>query len=322
MTHWHPVPGRILRGGGLLILAFGLGALGASAAEVTIPGSNVYPESITATADGTLINGGLGDGGIYRTAPGAATAELWIKPGTGGMMSSLGILADDRSNTLYACSSDLSSAGVSISGGQKPVALKMFDLATGAFKASVALPGERSFCNDIAIGPDGAAYVTDSFNPRVLRLAPGSHTFEVWSTDPRFTVTKGAGLDGIAFGSDGNAYVDLYNGHKLFRIDVNRDSSAGQVTELQTSRRLDRPDALRRLGTNTLLMIEGGGRLDMVTVQGGQAQIHTIKGGYDVPTSVVQVGSTAWVLEGQLDHLFDPKLGKPAPFRIDPVALH
>lgn len=319
--HWHTVSGRILRGGGFLILAFAFGGVAASAAEVTIPGNNVYPESITATADGTLINGGLGDGAIYRTAPGASTAELWIKPGTGGMMSTLGVLADDRSHTLYACSSDLSAAGVRIPAGEKPVALKMFDLATGAFKASVALPGDRSFCNDIAIGPDGAAYVTDSFNPHVLRLVPGSHTFEVWSTDPRFTVTHGAGLDGIAFGSDGNVYVDLYNGNKLFRIDVNKDGGAGQVTELETSRPLDRPDALRRLGTNTLLMIEGGGRLDMVTVQGSQAEINTIKEGYDVPTSVVQVGNTAWVLEGQLDHLFDPKLGKPAPFRIDPVTL-
>lgn len=322
MTHHHTGSGRILGYGGMLILAFWLVGFGASAAEVTIPGSHVYPESITAAADGTLINGGLGDGGIYRTAPGAAAAELWIKPGTGGMMSALGVLADDRSHALYVCSSDLSAAGVSIPGGQKPVALKAFDLASGTLKASVALPGDRSFCNDIAIGPDGAAYVTDSFNPRVLRLASGSQTFEVWATDPRFTVEKGAGLDGIAFGSDGNVYVDLYNGNKLFRIDVNKDGSAGRVTELQTSRQLDRPDALRRLGPNTLLMIEGGGRLDTVTVQGDQAKIDTIKGGYDVPTSVVQVGNTAWVLEGQLDHLFNPKLGKPGPFRIDAVALH
>ena len=320
--HWNTGSARSVGCAGLLILAFVLAGPAALAADVTIPGSNVYPESITATADGTLINGGLGNGGIYRTAPGAAAAQLWIRPGTNGMMSVLGVLADERSHTLYACSSDLSSAGVTIPGGRKLVALKLFDLATGAFKASVPLPGDRTLCNDIAIGADGAAYVTDSFNPHVLRLAPGGNSFQVWATDPRFTVANGAGLDGIAFGSDGNVYVDLYNGDKLFRIDVNKDGSAGPVTELRTSRRLDRPDALRRSGTNKLLMIEGGGRLDAVTVQGDQATIDTVKDGYDVPTSVVQVGATAWVLEGQLDHLFNPKLGRPHPFRIDPVSLH
>lgn len=294
----------------------------AAGGEVTIPGSKVFPESITATSDGTLINGSLGDGGIYRTAPGSTTAALWIKPATGGMMSVLGVLADDQSHTLYACSSDLSALGVTIPGGEKPVSLKLFDLQTGALKGSVPLPGDRTLCNDIAIGPDGDAYVTDSFNPHVLRLAPGAKAFEVWATDPRFTVKNGAGLDGIAFGSDGNVYVDLYNGDKLFRIDVNKDHSAGTVTELKLSRPIDRPDALRRFGTGSLLMIEGAGRLDRVDLQGDNARIETLKAGYDVPVSVVQVGNTAWVLEGQLDHLFNPKLGPPThPFRIDPVAL-
>ncbi|MGH7169088.1 MAG: hypothetical protein ACRELG_02275, partial [Gemmataceae bacterium] len=185
--------------------------MAATPTQVTIPGNHVYPESITATPDGTLINGGLGNGGIYRTAPGTSTATLWIKPGTAGMMSTLGVLADAHSNTLFVCSSDFSSQGVTIAGGKKPVALKMFDLTTGALKGSVTLPGKRTLCNDIAIGPDGAAYVTDSFSPHVLRLKPSSKTFEIWATDPRFTVKNGAGLDGIAFGSDGNVYVDLYN---------------------------------------------------------------------------------------------------------------
>ncbi len=289
-------------------------------AEITIPGSRAYPESVTADG-GALIDGGFGDGAIYRTAPGEQQARLWIKPGTAGMMSVLGVLADTRSHTLYACSSDLSAAGVTIPGGQKPVALKMFDLTTGAPKGSVGLPGERTLCNDIAIGPDGAAYVTDSFNPHVLRLAPGSGSFEAWATDSRFTVAKGAGLDGIAFGSDGNVYVDLYNGNKLFRINVNKDGSAGTVDELRPSRALDRPDALRRLGPNTLLMIEGGGRLDEVTIDHDEAKIDVLKSGYDVPTSVVQIGHTAWVSEGQLDHLLDPKAGPPKPFHLYPVPL-
>ena len=302
------------------LLAGGGGAT-AAPSEVTIPGSRVFPESLTATSDGSLIIGSLGEGAIYRAAPGASTAELWIKPGTAGTMSVLGVLADERSGTLWVCSSDLSSAGVVVPGGQKPVALKSFDLKSGAPKSSVPLPGERTLCNDIAIGPDGAAYVTDSFNPHVLRLKRGASEFEIWATDPRFTVKGGAGLDGIAFGGDGNLYVNLYNGNALFRIDVNRDGSAGKVTQLQPSQPIALCDGMRKLGTNTLLMIEGTGKLDRVTVDGDKAKIDVLKSGYKTPVSVVQVGDTAWVLEGQLSYLFGQNKGKPGPFRVYAVPL-
>jgi sugar lactone lactonase YvrE len=302
-------------------LLAGSGRALAAPSEVTIPGDHVFPESLTATADGTLIIGSLGQGAIYRAAPGASRAELWIKPGTAGMMSVLGVLADERSGTLWACSSDLSAAGVTIPGGQKPVALKAFDLKSGAPKGSVPLPGQRTFCNDIAIGPDGAAYVTDSFNPHVLRLKPGASAFEVWATDDRFTVKNGAGLDGIAFGGDGKLYVNLYNGNALFQIDVNSDGSAGKVTQLQPSQPIALCDGMRKLGTNTLLMIEGTGKLDRVSVDGDHAKIDLLKSGYKTPVSVVQVGDIAWVLEGQLTDLFGPHPGKPGPFRAYAVSL-
>lgn len=306
-------------------LALGLIATGghalAAPSEVTIPGDHVFPESITATSDGTLIIGSLGQGGIYRAAPGASTAELWIKPGTAGTMSVLGVLADERSGTLWACSSDLSGAGVTIPGGQKPVALKSFDLASGAPKGSVPLPGGRAFCNDITIGPDGTAYVTDSFNPHVLRLKPGASAFEVWATDDRFTVKSGAGLDGIAFGNDGKLYVNLYNGNALFRIDINGDGSAGKVTQLQPSQPIALCDGMRKLGANTLLMVEGTGKLDRVTIDGDRARIAVLKSGYKTPVSVVRVGNTAWVLEGQLTALFGPNKGEPGPFRAYAVPL-
>lgn len=305
-----------------------LGALAGSGraltapSEVTIPGDRVFPESITATSDGTLIIGSLGQGGIYRVAPGASTAELWIKPGTAGMMSVLGVLADERSGTLWACSDDLSSAGVTIPpGGQKPGALKSFSLTGGTPKGSVPLPGQRTLCNDIAIGPDGAAYVTDSFNPHVLRLKPGASAFETWATDPRFSVKDGAGLDGIAFGGDGRLYVNLYNGNALFAIDVNSDGSAGKVTQLQPSQPIALCDGMRKLGSNTLLMIEGTGKLDRITIDGDHAKVDVLRSGYKTPVSVVQVGNIAWVLEGQLTDLFGPHPGKPGPFRAYAVPL-
>jgi sugar lactone lactonase YvrE len=307
---------------GAVTLACGARLAAAAPNEVALPGDKVYPESITALSDGTLIMGSLAEGNIYRAAPGAATAELWIKQASAGLLSALGVLADERSGTLWVCSTDLSSIGAPVP-GQKPTQLKAFDLKTGTQKAAYPLPGSRTLCNDIVIGPDGAAYVTDSWQPHVLRLKPGATQFEVWATDPRFTVKNGAGLDGIAFGGDGNLYVNLYNGNALFRIDVNRDSSAGKVTQLQPSQPIALCDGMRKFGNDQLLMVEGTGKLDIISPEGGNAKVQVVKDGFKVPVSVVQVGNVGWVLEGQLGSLFDPKKNGPPtlPFKAYAVPL-
>jgi len=306
-----------------IVLASGA-AVGAGPSEIAIPGDRAFPESLTSSSDGTVFIGSFAEGGIFRVAPGAATAEPWIKPGANGSRSILGVLADESSQTLWACSNDLSASGVVTPGTAKGSALKSFDLKTGSPKGSASLPGDRTLCNDIAIGPGAAAYATDSFNPHVLRLKPGGSELEIWATDPRFAVKGGAGLDGITFGSDGNAYVTTFNGNGLFRIEVAPDGRAGQITQLQTSRSIELPDGMRRYGNNTLLMIEGAGRFDLVTVNGDEAKVDTIKEGYSGPVSVTQIGNTAWVLEGQLPYLLDPKMKdqKPRlPFRAYAVPL-
>jgi sugar lactone lactonase YvrE len=305
-----------------LALAGPFDAMAAAPTEVTIPGDHVYPESMTATSDGTLIIGSLAEGNIYRVRPGTATAEEWIEQGPNGLLSVLGVLADEPSGTLWVCSTDLSFAGVAVP-GQKPTQLKAFDLKTGAQKSSYPLPGDRTLCNDMAVGPDRSLYVTDSANPHVLRLKPGAAQFEVWATDDRFTVKDGAGLDGIAFGGDGNLYVNLYNGNALFRIDVGKDGKAGKVTQLQPSEKIALCDGMRKFGDNTLLMVDGTGSLDIITVDGDRAEVKVVRGGFKTPVSAVQVGNIAWVLEGQLPSLFEAKkAGPPAlPFRAYAVPL-
>ena len=71
---------------GAVLLAFGAVAWAAPAVtEITLPGTLVFPESITSTSDGTLIVGSLGHGNILRIAPGKNVATEWIKPGAGGL---------------------------------------------------------------------------------------------------------------------------------------------------------------------------------------------------------------------------------------------
>lgn len=281
--------------------------------QVELPGDRAFPESLTSKADGTLFVGSFAEGGVLRVEPGAGTAAPWIKPGAGNSRSTFGVLAVEASNTLLVCSNDVSAIGVPGPGGAKGSALVTFDLTTGEAKGSTPLPGSPTLCNDVALGPDGSAYVTDSLNPHILRLKPGGSEFEVWASDPRFASPKGgAGLDGIAVGTDGAVYVNTFTAGNLFKVAAT-NGRAGEVTALQTSRKLTLPDSLRTYGHDTFLMVEGGGSLDLVTVKGGAAEISTIKDGFGGPVSVTQVGSTAWVAEGQLGYLLDPELRKQQP---------
>jgi hypothetical protein len=164
--------------------------------------------------------------------------------------------------------------------GQGRHPLKGFDLKTGQGKVSAELPGDHTLCNDIAIGADGSAFVTNSVAPQILRLPPGSNQLEVWADDPLLAPPAGgAGLDGIAFGTSGSLYVDTYTPGELFRVDV-VDGKAAKVTKLKPSRPLTLSDAIRPLGGNEFLIIEGAGRLDRIRIQGNDAMIETLKDGY------------------------------------------
>ena len=295
------------------------GSARAETAPMGVPDKS-FPESVTSTRDGTLYVGSFNLGGVLRIAPDGKTDQL-VKPGADGTRSTLGVLADEKSNTLFVCSNDISGFGVAGPSETKGAWLKTFDLKSGAPKGSFALKDPKSLCNDIAVGGDGTAYITDSFAPFVYSLKPGGSSLEVWATDPLLAPAKdGVGIDGIAIGADGNVYVNTYIPAKFFRISA-KDGKAGAVTELKPSRPLDHADAMRSFG-NGFLMIEGNGKLDKITVQGDEANVETIKDGFVEPVSVTQVGDIGWVAEGKLSYIIGDNKGKdPGPFTLKPVAL-
>ena len=295
----------------------------ARAADVVVPGTTDFPESMTASADGTLFFSSFGNGRVWRAKPGETQASEFIQSGSNGLASALGVLADDKSNTLYVCSDDFSAAGIKIPGGTA-TSLKLFDLKTGEAKGSIPTPGSPTLCNDIVVANDGTAYVSDSFSGQILRLKPGANAFEVWTQDPRWKVEGKAQLDGIAMLADGAIYTNIFEGDGLYRIPVNADGSAGAITKIQTSRPLYHSDGLRAFGPNKLIMVEGEtkGNLDLITVDGDNAKIETIKDGFDGPVSLVQVGDQIYVLDVPLRYLLGPEAQAkkpPPPFKASTV---
>jgi streptogramin lyase len=282
--------------------------IAAEQSEIVIEDREVFPESLTSTSDGQVLFGSITKGIIYRRAPGAATAQPWIQPDASGLQRVFGVLADEPHRTLWVCSTP-NNRGAAPAGAP---ALKVFDLVSGALQGSYAFPGGRGLCNDIAVADDGTVYATDTTGGRILRLKPRANALDVWAVDPML-----ASADGIAILGEGTVYVNTFSTGMLVRIRVQVDGSAGMMTKLETSRPLVRPDGMRAVGSNRMLLVEGEGRLDEVTIDEQGVEIRVLKDGLSGPTAVTLVGRDAYVLEAKLAYLNDPKLRDldPGPFR-------
>jgi sugar lactone lactonase YvrE len=282
--------------------------------EITLPGTRVFPESITSTADGTLIVGSLGHGNVMRIGPGKTTAEEWIKPGAGGLNNVLGVYADEKANLLWVCSNNLENKG-------EATAVKTFDLKSGAPRGSYALPGEGALCNDVAIGTDGTAYVADTRLATVLMLKPGAKSLDVAAKDPLL-----AGADGLAFGDKSTLYVNSVMTGKILRLDLGPDGKSKHVTDLKLPRQLDRPDGMRAIGTHRLLLAENSGKMSVFTFEGPEKQtvvLKTLKEGLEATPAVTATRGMAWIVEGKLNYRNDPNLKDtdPGSFKMYAVPL-
>ncbi len=288
----------------------------AAPGPVLIDDKGVFPESLTATASGELIVGSAAKGAIYRASAGAAKAELWIDPKTSGMIGVFGVLADDRSNTLFACSLPF---GAPPDKADALSALRAFDLKTGAAKGDYPLPGGgKALCNDIAVGKDGTAYVSETRGGRVLRLKPGEAGLSEWVQDARL-----AGIDGIAVGGDGAVYVNTVTTGRMFRIPVAAGGAAGAMVELQPSMTLGAPDGLRAIGGDRFLQAENGvGRVSVVTISGDKAIVTPLKTGEPGLTSAVLANGTVWAVNAKFAYRSAPDLKDkdPNPFIVEPIA--
>jgi hypothetical protein len=285
--------------------------------DIAIDDTDVYPESLSSTKDGTLYIGSV-KGILFRALPGQLKAEPWIQPtAENGLLAVLGVLADEHSHTLWVCSSPSGPLRNPPAVGTASVVA--FDLKSGAFKGSYPFPAPAGACNDITIAQDGTAYVSDTPNGRILRLAPRANSLTVWAQDERLK-----GIDGIVFAADQTLYLNIVSRGQLMRVERTRDGSAGAITELQPSQPVAGPDGLRLVAGHTFLLAENiAGRIDQVTITGDQAQVTTLRDGLNSPPGVTRVGHTAYAIEGKIGYLIDPKLKghDPGPFVVHAIPL-
>lgn len=296
----------------LVTLALSTSLLGACADDpqpdvIALPGSAYYPESLHASADGTLYVGSLATGQVTAFADGAIEPRTVIAAGANGVTAVTGVLVND--DQLWVCSIDTMF--------QRPTEVRSFTL-DGNPKATYALP-QTTFCNDLVFDDAGNLYATDSFSGTVQQLVKGGSAFETFVQDARFVPdTQGAfGLDGIAY-AGGALYLNKLDTGELFKVSLDKT-----ITEIAVTPALVAPDGMRALDANTLLVIEGNAnRLSKLTLHGNTASSAPLASDLDMPSSVVVTRGSAWVTEGQLGRLFaQPSQSPNLPFAIRRVAL-
>jgi sugar lactone lactonase YvrE len=283
----------------LIVAAAAASAVYAAApAAITVPGERLFTESVTSAKDGAVIFGSVMGRTIFRAKPGADTAEAWIQPGTEGLAGIFGVFADDKSNTLWACSGTFGGGRPGADAPPPPPsALYAFDLKTGAHKGHWAFPTPGGFCNDIAVDKDGNAYASDTNNMQVVQLKKGAKELTVWSAPDAFG-PKGGVLDGIAVLGD-RVLVNTLATSKIFATPIGKDGKAGATAEVKLDSPVERPDGMRSFGKNSLLVAEGGGgKISKIVIDGDSGKRTVLKEGLtNGLLAVTVVGTTAYGLE-------------------------
>ncbi|HVU46606.1 MAG TPA: hypothetical protein VHD85_10805 [Terracidiphilus sp.] len=261
----------------------------ATAADILIGDAKSQPESLTVAPGGVVIAGSASSPFVYRVRPGSSTAEKFIDASSEGPGTwFFGMLADASSNTLWTCQ-------LTPIPDTKPVrkhtALRGFDLSTGAPKIRWDLPGDDSTCNDFAIGPDKALYITDTANGRIFRLPAGASSAELY-----FEHRTLMGVDGITF-LDGVLYVNNVIFNKLYRIPVDAAGKPGTPVDIWMDQPVRGPDGMRAANGKLYLAENGSGIISAVTINGDTAHITVLKDGLKTPTGIEPAGDTLWFTE-------------------------
>jgi sugar lactone lactonase YvrE len=139
------------------------------------------------------------------------------------------------------------------SGQQEPYSAPFPDLpACSAAPApcSPTLFDAPSLPNDIAFDEDGSAYVTDSMQATIWRVAPGGGTPQIYFQDARLgTVPGGIGANGIRLSPDrSKAYVavtiDPMGQAYIYTLPLVAQPSAADLTEFKHFAPTDLPDGI------------------------------------------------------------------------------
>jgi hypothetical protein len=186
-------------------------------ASYTIPGDKTYPEGI-ARQHGTpyFYVGSTSDGTIYRGDVHRSATEVFLPGGKDGRTSVAGMKTDRAGRLIVAGGA----------GGK----VFVYDTRSRALLHVFDTGRSDVFLNDIALAPDGDAYISDSIHPALWHITAAelnSGTVDqplrvgVDLSDSPMAYDAGFNGNGLVVTGDGR-YVLLadYNDYAFYRVDL------------------------------------------------------------------------------------------------------
>jgi Cu-Zn family superoxide dismutase len=175
---------------------------------------------------GTFYVSEVTGGEIHRGTADQVQAEEWLAgDGTDGRYTARGITVDAEGRIYIA-------GGPNGTGNDRPD-LWVYS-PSGELLAALRVPDDGAFLNDVAIGPDGAAYFTNSNDPTIIRVAEGADGWQAteWADGSSLiTREEGFNLGGIVLSQDRSAFVVAQgNTGQLWRFSV----ATGEVSAIDT----------------------------------------------------------------------------------------
>ena len=258
-----------------------------------LPGEAVFPESVGVDpASGEAYVGSLADGALYRLS-GAAGVEVWSPAGADERKSVAGVKVDSQGR-LWAA------------GGYEG-ALHVYDLASRSLIVRLDVGARPSCVNDIAFGPAGEAYVTDSLISLLFRVAGAPLAIEPWVdlVEQGVPWAEGLNFNGIVLTPDRRHLVacQMKLG-RLWQISV----ETGQLREVALEGGpLEHCDGMALSGSTLYVAVNARNRIAITELEadGAAGSVRETLGSdaFAFPTAIAVRDERLLVVNSQLDKM-------------------
>lgn len=190
---------------------------------------SLHPEGITYDPTrGSFLVSSERHGTVSLVAPDGEVTTFIDDP---ELVSTYGMRVDARNGLVYVTDGDLG-FGVDTNLETPTAGLAVYDLETGErvrySDLDVLVPdGAAHSANDVAVAPDGTAYVTDPVAGLVFEVEPDGDA-SLFIDDPKLTTPGGFGANGIVY-RDGKLIIGNYSSGSLWTVDVDEPETVEEI---------------------------------------------------------------------------------------------